>query len=169
MKITNNRGLSAAVAACMLTTFLARADAAANAPIANAEEGWAAFTQCAAIAADKPRHTCFDNLSRTAGLVHSADTTPRKDFGLPPAEAKAREAVAQKENQLEVTLATVAKSADGKLTLSTTDGAVWRQVESDMNQPVPEQGQKMTIEKASLGSFRCKTAKWAAFRCLRIR
>jgi hypothetical protein len=137
---------------------------------ASPEAGWAAIVKCAEIAEDRQRHECTDDVLRNAGVLAPAEGARRKRFGLqreekPPGAAKLR----QEDEKLEVTLAAVEKSGDGKLMLTTTENAVWRQVESDAVRPMPEQGQTLTIEKTSFGGFMCKTAKAVAFRCFRAR
>jgi hypothetical protein len=79
----------------------------------------------------------------------------------PPKKEKA-----QPEN-LEVTLAKVDKSYDGKLTLTTTDGAIWHQVEGGAVSTIPTQGGTMTITARSLGGYMCATSKYVSFRCYR--
>src|SRR5262245_55863038 len=104
--------------------------------ISSAAAGWAAIKQCAAIANDEARHTCTDETLRNAGLLGrvqpkaaageklaesdksvespkpAADT--RKQFGLQPPPAPKP---TPSEARLEVTLANVAQSGDGKLIL----------------------------------------------------
>jgi hypothetical protein len=89
------------------------------------------------------------------------------DFGLqkPPREtSKPREA-----GRLDVTLASVDQGGDGKLVLTTTDGAVWLQVESDPVRLPPSRGQTMVIERTLFGGFMCKAGRWVSFRCRRVR
>jgi hypothetical protein len=69
----------------------------------------------------------------------------------------------------QVTLATVATGSDGRLVLTTTEGVVWRQVESTAVRPTPTQGKVMTIERTSAGGFLCRFGKWVEFRCFRAR
>jgi hypothetical protein len=166
--MTRMKKPAAAAAACLvMTTLLATAHAADSATITNAQDGWAAFTKCAAIKDNKARHTCFDDVSRAAGYLSSAGTSEHKEFGLRPAPSPAAQVKA--DNQLQVTVASVAKTRDGKLTFTMTDGAVWRQVEGETLLDAPTQGQTMTIEKTSLGGFFCRPTKYLAFRCRRIR
>jgi hypothetical protein len=68
-----------------------------------------------------------------------------------------------------VTLAHVEMGRDKKLVLTTSDGAVWRPLETDPILPTPVEGQTMTIEKTIFGGFFCKPSKHAAFRCIRGR
>ncbi len=92
-----------------------------------------------------------------------------------PAPAAAPESVASSappsrikpSEQLEVTLAKVQPSGDGKLVLTTNEGAVWRQVESHELSQVPKPGQTMKIESGVLGGFMCRPSKYVSFRCYR--
>jgi hypothetical protein len=139
---------------------------------ANAQTHWDAIQKCAAIQNDDSRHECSDNVLRDAGLMPPREEARRKSFGLqrPPAPREAPlPTPADTSDQLEVTLAAVKEGGDGRLVLTTTDGAIWRQVESEPIRPTPAQGQTMRITKASLGSYLCKTGKWGAFRCARAR
>lgn len=83
-----------------------------------------------------------------------------------PAKAPAPPPV-EDENSLEVTLAKVVMDGEGKLVLTTSEGAVWRQVESVAVRPEPASGQKMVIQGAALGGFLCKPNRWTSFRCIR--
>ena len=51
--------------------------------------------------------------------------------------------------------------------VTTTDGAVWNQVESDAIRQIPKQGETMKIEARSLGGFMCQPSKYVSFRCYR--
>ena len=172
--------IHATFATCLVTTAWAQ-DAAPTKLAPTAESGWAAMSKCAAIADDDTRHACSDKVLREAGLLSAVDTAlaerRRKGFGLekpmspaaaPPSapDAPTRPAI---EDHLEVTLATVTDSVDGKLTLTTTEGAIWKQVESEAVRPTPRAGQTMKIEKAALGGFMCRPTKYVAFRCFRTR
>ena len=88
----------------------------------------------------------------------------RADFGLQP-KAIREPAVAQ---TVQVTLRQV-DQADGKLLLTTTEGAIWKQVESKDVWPVPTGGQTMTIKSGSFGGFFCEPSKYVSFRCFRAK
>lgn len=88
----------------------------------------------------------------------------RADFGLQPKTFR-EPAVAR---TLQVTLSKV-DQADGKLILTTTEGAIWKQVESTDVWPVPTGGQTMTIAKGSFGGFFCEPSKYVSFRCFRAK
>jgi hypothetical protein len=154
----------------MATGTLVSGSQAANSQM-TAADGWAAMTKCAAIADDVARHRCSDDVLRGAGLLtphFGLETSPARTPQA-TAQAAASEAKRPSDDQARVTLATVAPGADGKLVLTTTDGAVWRQVESNAVRPTPAQGQTMTIERTRFGGFMCKPGKWVAFRCYRAR
>ena len=88
----------------------------------------------------------------------------RADFGLQPKTSR-ETGVAR---TLKVTLSQV-DQADGKLLLTTTEGAIWKQVESTKVWPVPTEGQTMTIERGSFGGFFCEPSKYVSFRCFRAK
>ena len=73
-------------------------------------------------------------------------------------------------DRLEAELAKVEKAVDGRLFVTTTDGAVWLQAESvQMPQP-PVAGDRMTIRKGSMGGYRCSVASThLTYRCARNR
>ncbi len=95
----------------------------------------------------------------------------RVDFGLQPktfpqAAPKDTQSSAA-ERQQQVTLVRVDQAGDGKLLLTTTDGAIWKQLESGPIRPAPTGGQTMTIERVSFGGFLCEPSKYVSFRCFR--
>ncbi len=71
--------------------------------------------------------------------------------------------------QLDVVIAKVDESYDSKATITTTDGAVWTQVESGVLRQPPAKGDTMTITQGSFGGFMCKSSKYVTFRCRRMR
>ena len=138
----------------------------------SAADGWGAMTKCAAIADDVARHRCLDDVLRSAGLLtphFGLETSPARTSKAAATQVAASVAKPPSDDRVQVTLATVAPGADGKLVLTTTEGAVWRQVESNTVRPTPAQGQTLTIERTSFGGFMCKSGKWVAFRCYRAR
>jgi hypothetical protein len=156
-----------ATASCL--TMILAPGVVRSEPISTPEAGWAAITKCAALADEDARHACSDDVLRDAGLLPAKSTERRKRFGLQRQPDRSAPPAANVSEQLEVTLARVEQSGDGKLVLTTTDGAVWRQVESDAIRPAPAQGQTMSISKTSFGGFMCEARKRIAFRCFRLR
>ena len=177
MKDLNRASLASTLGLAMIVwaPHVARAEQAAG-----AEAGWAAITKCAALADDEARHTCSDEVLRKAGLLPTAQakaSEQRKKFGLERPAVRETSApvtsgaasVKSEDDLLHVTLTHVAKGGDGKLALTTSEGAVWRQIESATLYPMPVEGQAMAIEKTRLGGFMCKPSPHVTFRCLRAR
>jgi hypothetical protein len=70
---------------------------------------------------------------------------------------------------VEVELARISTTHDEKLILTTTEGAVWRQIDGGAILPQPAAGDRMTIRRASMGSFLCEVRRNVGFRCSRTR
>ena len=68
-------------------------------------------------------------------------------------------------DRIDVTLAVIGQAGPGKLIFKTTDGAIWRQLESDTYLRRPAAGDSMNIRKNALGGFMCKIGKAPSFRC----
>jgi hypothetical protein len=142
---------------------------AAASPV-TAESGWNDVAACATHTGSRARHACLDEVLRRAGLLSAEreQKEKRQSFGLDESvAATAPERPAGE--RVAATLAAVRETGDGKLILTTDDGAVWRQIESDRPQQTPRAGQRLEIRKASLGSFLCAVEQTLAFRCARSR
>jgi hypothetical protein len=162
-----DRVTRAIVASCLMTLACAPQPARSQ-KLTSAEAAWAAMTKCAAIAAPDSRHACADDVMRSAGLLPVTQDKPAAQAE--PVTAKPIAPLPEKDNnKLEITLAAVEQGGDGKLVLTTTDGAIWRQAERIVIFPPPQQGQTIAITKTSFGGFMCKPSKWVAFRCYRSR
>jgi hypothetical protein len=156
-----------------------------------------ALKRCGAILEDAQRHACTDEVMRQNGMLAPAEARAahrRRVFGLevpnvplplhPKAPKVAKSggatgapgtpraaktpAVEEDAGQITVTLADVTVRDDGFMTFTTTEGAVWRQVESDPIRPRPVSGQQMIIERSVLGGYFCHPNKWTLFRCRQI-
>lgn len=68
-------------------------------------------------------------------------------------------------DRIDVTLAVIGQAGPGKFIFKTTDGAIWRQLESDTYLRRPAAGDSMNIRKNALGGFLCKIGKAPSFRC----
>ena len=68
---------------------------------------------------------------------------------------------------MDVTLARVEVAKDGRLTLTTSEGAVWRELENDPISPRPREGDALSIEKTAFGGYFCRMGKHVTFRCVR--
>jgi hypothetical protein len=131
---------------------------AAAAPVPAAATGPAAVAPARAAGAAAPAAQAPDSASA------AQSKGSRADFGLQPKTFR-EPAVAR---TLQVTLRQVGQ-VDGKLLITTTEGAIWKQVESTHVWPVPTGGQTMTVEKGAFGGFFCKPSKYVSFRCFRAK
>jgi len=143
--------------------------------------GWTAISACATKPDETTRHTCVDDVLRAAGLLTSEklDREKKSHFGIEtvaprkpvvaqtPATAAAKAPPAP--DRVEVELAAVGTDPFGKLIITTTDGAVWHQIDGDPLWATPTKGQKVVIRKASMGSFLCVLPQKITYRCKRSR
>jgi len=140
-----------------------------------AAANWTTIAACASKPDERSRHTCMDGVLRQAGVlsVERQAMERRARFGTDaqPAPPKTPDAPAVEpvESQVEVQVASVTVTPDEKLIVTTTDGVVWRQRDSDPVRPPPAAGDTMTIRKALLGSFMCVVRRNDGFRCSRGR
>jgi hypothetical protein len=127
-------------------------------PAVSAEPGpearWNAVVACAS-RADRDRHACVDGVLRDAGVLGAAAASGAKDAPDPDVG--------------KFTLGAVAEARNGFLTLTTEQGAVWRQTETRPPAPTPRAGQTLTVRKGLTGSPLCQVEGAAVFRCTRSR
>jgi hypothetical protein len=174
----------------------AAATAPAAETATGAEAGWAAVTGCAQQDTERARHDCLDQVLRDAGLLtpelrarqqqrafgleQSATPAPAAPQPVAPPTSTAPSAqvagplpakpVAESPpDRIEVEVASVITSRDGKLVVTTTDGAVWRQTESLTNYRLPAAGERMTIRRGALGGYLCTPSSKLSWRCARDR
>ena len=149
----------------MAATALLPVAQAHAADLASPEARWNAVAACAASADERERHACIDGVLRDAGVItrEVEKRDERQRFGSDRTQQKAPEPEA-----MALTLASVTQARDGKLTLTTEDGAVWRQIESMDVLITPRPGQILTVHRASFGSFLCQVST-KTFRCSRSR
>jgi hypothetical protein len=72
-------------------------------------------------------------------------------------------------DRLTLVIENVQKDRDGDWVLQGADGAVWRQTDQQEFFKDPARGAAMLITPAALGSYFCKIAGLAEFRCARVR
>ncbi|MET0282613.1 MAG: hypothetical protein ABW278_16010 [Steroidobacteraceae bacterium] len=170
-------GLTAALVGTSVT------QAAATDPAA--EEGWAAVKRCAQQETERAAHDCLDQVLRDAGVLTPAmrERQQQRVFGLSPsatapavakpppvvADAPVKPVAGASPDRVEVQIAAVSRAADGKLIITTNEGAVWRQAEGLENPRLPGIGEHMSIRKGSLGSYLCTLPSKLSWRCTRSR
>jgi hypothetical protein len=168
------------------------ASASGAAPDPGAEAGWAAVKRCAQQQTEVEVHGCLTQVLRDAGLI-TPDIAARQQqraFGLPqsaprspPPRVEAPASTVQpapaletaplqqvpSPDRVEVQIAAVSSTGDGRLIITASDGAVWRQAENLQNPQLPGIGERMTIRKGSLGSYLCTLPSKLSWRCTRSR
>lgn len=174
---------AAVVAALTVMSSPLRAQAP---PAMSAEQGWNAIGQCAGNPNERARHACLDDVLRKAGLLtpQAEAKQRRQQFGLdentaratpPPAPAAPAPAPAAKipqpapDDRVDVELAKAVVANDGKIVITTADGAVWKQTDSTTVPRLPDAGDHVRIRKASLGSYLCEMPTHHTFRCVRAK
>jgi hypothetical protein len=174
--------------------LLAPAPALPQAGQGEAEQNWAAIARCAAIDQADERHACMDQVIRRAGLLSEARVAQaaRQEFGnenraepertapaAPPAPTPAaapaetqvaspRPARAAELDELVTTVVSAQVRGDRRLVVTTAEGSVWEQTQSESFRNTPEAGSRFAIERTSLGGFRCSFERSSHYRCRRI-
>jgi hypothetical protein len=70
-------------------------------------------------------------------------------------------------DQLATTVSSARLGPDRRLMVVTAEGSSWTQVQSETFRNLPRAGDSFTIERTSLGSFRCRAGNSSVFRCRR--
>jgi hypothetical protein len=87
-----------------------------------------------------------------------------------PAAATGAPAESSEPDRLNVELIKVEKAVNGRIFVTTNDGAVWLQTESVSMPLPPAVGDRMSIRKGALGGYRCTVASTnLTYRCIRNR
>jgi len=148
---------------------------------------WAQVAACAAERSSESRHACVDSVLRAAGALDAATETRvnRENFGRvdrsapPPVTAPAVAAnavVAARPDAIEPPAAVegisthVASARIGgnrRILVTTAEGAVWHQVDTDVIRRLPRPGEAFEVREGALGSFRCTANGTTTFRCER--
>jgi hypothetical protein len=124
-----------------------------------------AVSACRSVADEKARLACYDSAStRLAEAVRSKDLvvldrqeikeTRRSLFGFSvPNIPLFRGESGEQESKIETTIAGIIPLAGGKWQLRLEDGAVWQTNESRLGLDDPKQGQKIVIQRGTLGNY----------------
>ncbi len=139
------------------------------------------LSHCRTIAEDQARLACFDQAAAAfdeaekAGDIVVVDRAQahevkRQAFGLNLNGALGifdRGLHADKVDNVTVTVAKAEQSPTGKWIVTTTEGQVWRQIDSDPLDEAPRPGEQAVISQGSLGSFFFKVGHDRAMRAHR--
>lgn len=173
------RHLGIAVAAILAAPTSAEAQDVA----ANAERNWAEIVRCAAIDSARNRQACMDDVVRRAGVVSDEQIAQRteREFGrdneppspvaaLPVAQSAPARPIAQPEEIDEVasTIASVRTVGYKRLRVTTSEGAIWEQVQAETFNSPPRVGDAFSIERTSLGGYRCQFRNMSRYYCQRV-
>lgn len=142
-----------------------------------------ALSACRQIADQIARVACYDKAMDKQANEQSAGTeakppvaSPRQTFGLshPPRPPRPLRAPAHRGvpkvkpvDGITVELAKAERDLQGDWVMTTTEGAVWRQVNDDRPYKPPHVGSTMGIKRALMGGFFCTIDGQAAVRCVR--
>lgn len=155
------------------------------------------LSACPKIAEDAKRLACYDTAARallqaeTEGDVVVVDRAQvrevrRQSFGFQipslnifsrsggdkapsPAAASRDKGEEEDANRAVVTVASSGRTAEGKLMLTTTEGAMWVQTDNLTVDNPPRQGAQMTIVRGRVGGFFCDVTRYQSVRCERRR
>lgn len=139
-----------------------------------------ALKACSAIKADPERLACFDKAAQSVTKAQetgeviiidkqSARAARRQAFGLdlPSLSILDRGADKAETETLQATVKAARNDAESRLVVTLDDGAVWRQVDSEILGKPPKAGDAVEIRKASMGSYLMKIGKQPAIRVRR--
>lgn len=141
-----------------------------------------AVTDCRKLADQGVRLACYDKAvdaleaAQAEGQVvvidrEQARAVRRQAFGfnIPSISLFPRGPKEEPINMLTVELSSAHSDSTGKWVMTTSEGAVWRQIDDKEILDAPHAGSKVLIKSALLGSYFCKVDGQTAFRCTRER
>ena len=174
-------------AAAALTLLVFSGAATAQDTSSDAAANWAGIVACAQVDDTDRRQDCVEDVMRRAGLFSEgqAERMDRDEFGLEGVREEQRRAAAlaparsaaapapvvaasAEEDELETTIAAVRSSGYRRWTVTTAEGAIWEQTQAEDFLTPPKIGERFTIERAAMGSYRCKFGNSRLYRCSRI-
>lgn len=163
MQRTSRLALASLAAAAWVASAAAMDDAGTS-----PESRWNAIVACADRPDERQRHACVDDVLRRAGVLTEAheERDQRQRFGSTAVPSPPKRA---EPDSIELVIASVSEGRDGRLVLTTRDGAVWRQTESRVFAQTPAAGHTLTVHKGAIGNFLCEVNGRSPFRCARSR
>lgn len=150
---------------------------------------WQQVVACAAQGSNAARHDCIDAVLRAAGALSPEREAQvnRENFGREdreaspppppppaapaavPAAAAAPQPVAppQPLQGIATQVAAVSQGGDRKIVVTTTEGAVWRQIDSSPIRRLPRMGESFEVREGAMGGYRCTFNGNTTYRCER--
>lgn len=151
----------------------------------SAEAHWNEIAKCAAIDGAEARLACTDNVFRQAGLLDNARLVrqARQEFGNEGREGASSDASSASPrasnpvpsqptrgrdmSELATTVMATRMKGD-RLVVTTAEGSVWEQTQSESFRTIPNAGDAFSIERGALGGFRCSFERSTVYRCRRV-
>ena len=139
--------------------------------------------ECRALSDFAARGACWDALDRQG--LHDEQVVKKRNFGLgalgsrspdaaiklpKPEKTKSPKRVKPDNGEVDdltLTIATVQDTPLGRILLTSTDGAVWEQVDGDPVNSRPSPGDTFEVRKKSMGGYMCSVSRWQSVRCQR--
>ena len=153
------------------------------------QDRWAQVSACAGENSNDRRHECVDAVLRAAGALDPVReiAVNRENFGreerpapsvaAPPAPAVPAAAVVAARptvpappaplTGITTRVASARQLGNRRLQVTTSEGAIWQQVDSDVIRRMPRAGETFEAREGALGSYRCTFNEATTFRCER--
>jgi len=161
----------------------------AFAQAAGASPSWDTLVKCAQTPDESARLACYDAAMRAAGYSPNPEAVAaehHKAFGLSMPKVTVFKKKKQEEgaevagaapappvdnpNQTEITVDQIAITQPaGKIIIFSTDGQIWRQVDTTSINNLPKEGDTVPIHKEVLGGYFCDVNKYQSVRCQRVK
>lgn len=181
------------VAGVALGALIAPAAVLAQGAPGDAARNWSAIAECGAIKNAQQRHDCVDDVLQAAGVLSATQVAQeaRDEFGReerpqPPrqpspaapvqaaapagapaqaaAEAPRRAADIQ---EIVTTVAGVRSIGYKRVRVTTAEGSMWDQTQAEDFGAQPKEGDRFSVERASMNSFLCQIGRSSRYRCER--
>jgi hypothetical protein len=144
-------------------------------------EAFTQMLQCRTLTDDATRLACYDQAAaklqtaqekREIVVVDKAEVKEAKKglfgFTLPQIKLFGGGSGDEEVNEIEFTIASVRQYDYGRWRFTTTDGAVWDQIDTEILAIDPRAGQKVVVKRAAMGSFKAKVGGQPPIRVRRV-
>ena len=144
--------------------------AGAKAPATAATTAPATAASAAPAATTSPVAPATSSAAQSPGTTPATTKAPTATTASAATSASTEGSSAEPPDRVDVQLTKVVKAPNGRIVVTTSDGAVWLQTESVSMPLPPAAGDRMSIRKATLGGYVCSVANThLTYRCSRSR
>jgi hypothetical protein len=132
------------------------------------------FETCAALRRDAERLLCYDKAVAhiRAGVADAPAPSPENMFGagggIAPAKTDTPEPERAELRQITAAVTSARRTDDGTLLLSLDNGQAWRQQDGEVTLVIDD-GDTVTVQRASFGTFRITDKRGRSARFKRVR